>query len=64
LTGSLVLSAIGVGLLVWWFFSGTRSWLVLCVALVVAFAGVVIAARARRTPSASNASFERDSKGP
>ena len=47
---SLVLSAVGVGLLAWWLLSEPRSWLVLGAGLVAAFGGAAIGARSRRTP--------------
>jgi len=50
---SLVLSAIGVGLVAWWVVMDARSWVVLCGGAVAAFAGVVVGAKARRvTPIA------------
>jgi hypothetical protein len=45
---SLVLSAIGVGLVAWWVLMDARSWVVLCGGAVAAFAGVVVGAKARR----------------
>jgi hypothetical protein len=48
--GSLVLSAVGLVLLVWWVFGGRRWWALVAGALA-AVAGVAIAARARRDPA-------------
>ena len=47
--GSIVLSAIGVVLFVWWWF-GIHRWWMLAVGALFAIAGVAIAARARRDP--------------
>jgi drug/metabolite transporter (DMT)-like permease len=46
--GSLVLSAIGVVLLAWWFFDDPRSWWALGAGALAALAGVVLGARSRR----------------
>ncbi len=46
---SLILSAVGVGLLAWWVF-GMRRWWAVVVGALAAIAGVAIAARARREP--------------
>jgi hypothetical protein len=48
---SLVLSAIGVGLLAWWLLSDPRSWVTLGTGAVAAFGGAAIGARGRRMPS-------------
>ena len=47
---SLVLSALGLWLLAWWWF-GMHRWGALVVGALAAIGGVAIAARARRGPS-------------
>lgn len=51
LRASVVFSAVGVGLLVWWVVSDVRSLWMLVAGFAAAVAGVAVAARARRDTS-------------
>ena len=58
---SLVPSAIGIVLLVWWFVDGARAWWMLAAGAAAAIVGAAIAARARREPATEGEERDRGS---